>query len=137
MTSMCNVRRAASLLLAGGWILAGCNPVSVRDGNEAEIRVGTQGDAQVTVLTSTLFFLEEGSTAVDLIESDTVTAPAPVEGTFDLRETRRFYVEVLASEPEDVPVRLQVWIDGSEAADSAGSLADGTLRFIFQSRSVR
>jgi hypothetical protein len=122
-------------LLATGWLLVGCNPVSISDANEAEIRVGAQDGVEVSVVTSTNFFLEgDESFSVNLIEADTVTGPPPVSGTYDIRDTRRFYVEVLDAEPEGAVVRLQVWIDGSEARDTAISLTEGRLRYIFHSR---
>lgn len=136
MKSGCHTLRAG--LMGAGWLLMGCNPVSISDANEAEIRVGAQEEVQVSVITSTNFFLEGdeggGSFSVNLIQADTVTGPPPVSGMYDLRDTRRFYVEVLDAEPEDAVVRLQVWIDGSEAMDNAISLTEGRLRYIFHSR---
>lgn len=119
-------------------LLGACNPVSIRDVNEAEIRVGGQDEVEISVVASTNFVLEgdeaAGSFSVNLIEADTIVGPPPLSGMYDLRDTRRFYVEVFEAEPEDALVRLQVWLDGSEEMDQAISLTEGRLRYIFHSR---
>jgi hypothetical protein len=133
-------RLAGILAVAGTGALAAlaaasCGPVTGPDGNHARISIEAPGEVSVRVVVSRIFGPAEpgGSFAGQqiLLDGDTVWVDVPVSESYDIQEMGRFFIEVMAADPDDVPVNLRVWIDDRQEYDHARPLSEGVLRYVF------
>lgn len=117
-------------------LLAACDILSSSGRPEqARLRLVEESSASIEVVTSTRFgrgIGDAGQTVVDLLTADTQRVSMPLDRTFDIRSTERFYVEVLEADSTSELVHMQVWIDGEKKYDqTADLLAGGVLRFVY------
>lgn len=129
----------AALLAAGALLLGAC--LGPPDRQSARARVTAETESDVNVVTSTNFSegsTGQGGTETRLITSDTFDVVTPWERTFDIRQTKRFFVRVLPGEPPPsdsatLPVNLLVAIDGDPLFDLTANVFTDTLEFSFLS----
>lgn len=133
---MRRIRRTLSLLAAGVLGLAACNPFSAPTREEARAVVETEETATVRIITSQQFALAssggDGEQArVDVAEADTTVVEPRFDRTFDIRETRRFYIRVEPTDTASVIATLEVFIDGESLGRLGGDLQDQPLEDVF------
>lgn len=95
-------------------------------------------DADVRVVTSRHFALSAddrigSSTDVTLDEADTTVAAPPFDRTFDISDTRRFFIRVEPTDTLSVLATLEVFIDGESLGQLSGDLQDEPLQDVFVS----
>lgn len=131
----------ALLLVVSG--LAGCGAFSAPEREEARAVVTTEEEAEVRIITSTRFTLEGGgqgdpgsgqqTPGVNLEEADTALVVPRFDRSFDISETRRFFIQVEPTDTVSVQATLEVFIDGESLGQLAGDLQDEPLRDVFAS----
>lgn len=129
------------LLVVSG--LAGCGAFSAPEREEARAVVTTEEEAEVRIITSTRFTLEaaeqgdpgsgQQTPGVTLEEADTSLVVPRFDRTFDISETRRFFIQVEPTDTVSVQATLEVFIDGESLGQLAGDLQDEPLRDVFAS----
>lgn len=134
-------RRLLPLVAAGALGLAACNPFSAPTREEARAVVTAEQAAQVRIITSTDFFLTStggsGEQAdVDFESADTTVVEPRFDRTFDIRETRRFFIRVEPTDTASVVATLEVFIDGESLGRLSGDLQEGPLEDVFVSAEI-
>lgn len=121
---------------------SGCGAFSAPEREEARAVVTTEEEAEVRIITSTRFTLDGGgqgdpggqqTPGVTLEEADTALAVPRFDRTFDISETRRFFIQVEPTDTVSVQATLEVFIDGESLGQLAGDLQDEPLRDVFAS----
>lgn len=126
------------LLALGIPALGGCDAFSAPEREEARAVVTTEEEAEVRIVTSTMFTLSgddpgAGQPSVALEEADTSVVIPPFDRTFDISETRRFFIRVEPTDTASVQATLEVFIDGESLGPLAGDLQDDPLQDVFAS----
>lgn len=115
-----------------------CDPFSAPDREEARAVVTTEQEAEVRIVTSREFSLAGGgdtepSTDVVLETADTSLVVPPFDRTFDISETKRFFVRVEPTDTLSVLASLEVFIDGESLGRLQGDLQEQPLQDVFLS----
>lgn len=128
-----------TLILFGALLgAAACNPFSAPDREEARAVVTTEQEAEVQIVTSRRFSLGGGGepgapTDVVLEAADTSLVVPPFDRTFDISETKRFFVRVEPTDTLSVLASLEVFIDGESLGRLQGDLQERPLQDVFLS----
>lgn len=135
LAALTSVLLALSLTTGCDWILKENQPESV------EVSVDGPVDT-ATVVVSRDFAAQRDDTApsglrVSLLDADTLTVPLPYTRTYDIRLTKRFFVQVDVLEPETRDLRLQARIDGRLRYDQEAAESDSLLRFVYVFQEAR
>lgn len=123
------------LSLAGS---TACNPFSAPTREEARAVVTTEREVEVRIVTSRQFGVTEtggiGSDPdVALEEADTSVVVPRYDETFDIRDTRRFFILVEPTDSSSVQATLEVFIDGESLGRLEGDLQEEPLQDVFVS----
>ena len=102
--------------------VAGCL-VALDDDGAEQIRVSLESVDQtpIRILVSADFrvgTVEDGF-GLELGQADTIVTSFPFDATFDIRERRRFFLDVLNSDSLQENVRVRAWLDGDERLNTA------------------
>lgn len=127
----------APVFLACGLGLQGCDGLGQPERERARARVTADAATTVEIVTSTQFNVisldggPDGGPQVDLLASDSVVEAPPWDETFDISDTRRFYIRVSAVDTASVTGRLEVFIDGELRANLTTDLQEKPLVNLF------
>lgn len=129
--------RLALLIPAVALLAAACNdPFSSPTREEARPVLTADRDVSVRVVTSTNFAVTstgDGDSNVALDDSTVRVVEHPWDRTFDIRETRRFYVRAEPTDTESVNATLELFIDGESRGTVSGDLQEQPLEHTFAS----
>lgn len=126
------------VLLAAVLGTVACNPFSAPDREEARAVVTTEQEAEVRIVTSRQFALAGGGepgapTDVILEAADTSLVVPPFDRTFDISQTKRFFIRVEPTDTLSVLASLEVFIDGESLGRLEGDLQEQPLQDVFLS----
>jgi hypothetical protein len=133
-----NIRRRALWTAAAGVAVLGLASCGLFTGlpsrSQARIRVEAPAGVNVQVVTSIDFAPTIDQTTGQygdalLYSADTTFATAPIDTTFDIRQTERFYAQVLGTDSSGVSVRMQIWIDNKHDYDQTQTFPGGALKY--------
>jgi hypothetical protein len=119
----------AALGLASCGLFTGIQSRSV-----ARVRVEAPAGVNVQVVTSINFAPTYDQTTGQygpalLYAADTTNAVTPIDTTYDIRQTERFYAEVVGTDSSGVSVHMQVWIDNKSNYNQTQTFPGGALKY--------